>query len=601
MTKTGSRLRIGLPRGAFYPGDSRCQGDFVKIPSSGHGADRCDVLAGELARLLGMDAPAAGGDSGERFWELVLAAHGKVLMDAGFYVQDSARLVHDGDGLAALVPKIPCAPEIALELFNRLASLCDSTATGKAPVAAWLPGLQREIGKVQVPIPAASHMARAAHELGMPILEMHGSFLQVGYGANSLALTGSITENTSSIGVHFAREKAKANALLARAGFPIAEGGLVRDLPHALRCAEQLGYPVVVKPADRDGGMAVSSDIRTPGELEQAFARARSASPRVIVEKHVEGTDYRLLLHEDELLVVIERTRGGVTGNGRDTVAALLDALNADPRRGEGPNALLHKIAFDDEARLMLQRQGLTPESVPEDGRFVPLRRAANHALGGMVRLVDDIHPDNVDLARRAMKVLRLDIAGIDMLLPDVTKSWREAGGAICEVNAQPYIGEVIGKDYYKAILEKVVPGGGRIPLVLAVGAPDADTLAEIAQVPGLAIVDADGARRDGFPLSVKRMPWLTVCQAALYDCETTAALFVLDSDEPLPPLSPADRFSAALVLAPPPPGAEAILRRADTIHATEKAAPALREAGLAFTTLQPAEIAGVLKSALAA
>src|SRR5690606_21687408 len=103
---------------------------------------------------------------------------------------------------------------------------------------------------------------RAAYELEIPLLEMHGAFLQAGYGTNGVALSGSITEETSSIGVHFAREKSKANALLARAGFPIAEGGLVRDLAHAHQLAEALGYPVVVKPADRDGGMAVSSDIR---------------------------------------------------------------------------------------------------------------------------------------------------------------------------------------------------------------------------------------------------------------------------------------------------------------------------------------------------
>jgi cyanophycin synthetase len=450
-----------------------------------------------------------------------------------------------------------------------------------------------------VPLAAAALMARGAYELGMPVLVLHGAFLQAGYGASGVALTGSITENTSSIGVHLAREKSKANALLARAGFPIAEGGLVRDLAHARQRAETLGYPVVVKPADRDGGAAVSSDLRTPAELEQAFARARAASPRGMVEKHIDGTDHRLLLFGDELLVTIERTPGGVTGNGKDTVARLLDALNRDPKRGDGPNALLHRIAFDDEARLLLRRQGLTPESVPEKDRFVPLRRAANHALGGMVRLVDEVHPDNVDLARRAMRLLRLDIAGLDLILPDVTRSWRETGGAICEVNAQPYIGEVIGRDYYKAILQKLVPSGGRIPLVLAVGAPEAKTLDKLAQTPGLTIVDTAGARRAGRPLSAEGMPWPTACQAALYDRETTAALFVLDPGQPIPPLSPADRFTAALVLEPPPEGAEALLRRADTIHALDAAGPALRKAGLKFKTFQRTDVANVLATAL--
>src|SRR5690606_20137313 len=109
----------------------------------------------------------------------------------------------------------------------------------------------------------------------------------------------------------------------------------------------------------------------------------------------------------------------------------------------------------------------------------------------------------------------------------------------------------------------------------------------KLAQTPGLTIVDAEGARRDGRPLSVEGMPWLTACQAALYDRETTAALFILDPGQPMLPLSPADRFTAALALESPPEGAEALLRRADTIHALDAAGPALQKAGLKFKTFQ--------------
>ena len=599
MTEQGSGLRKRLPRGAFYPGSGRLRGDVVTVPASSFTADQCAFLASELEQWLPGAASPTSDDPLESFCELVIGAHAALIREAGFYYSEDPRLLRGGDKLSVAIPKIPSGTELAFELFERLAMLCAATALQGKPMAAWIGGLQQEIAKVALPIPAASHMARAAYELGMPLLEMHGTFLQVGYGACGVALSGSITEDTSSIGVHFAREKAKANALLARAGFPVADGGLVRDLPHALKRAEALGYPVVVKPADRDGGMAVSSDIRTPAEFEGAYARARAASPRVIVEKHIEGTDHRLLLYRDELLVALERTPGGVTGNGTDTILQLLDELNSDPKRGDGPKALLHRIVFDAEAKTMLRRQGLTLESVPEKGRFVPLRRAANHALGGMVRVVENIHPDNVDLARRAMKLLRLDIAGLDLILPDITRSWRETGGAICEVNAQPYIGEVIGRDYYQLILQKLVPNGGRIPLVLAIGAPDVAVVDELARTPGIAIADVSGARRDGHPLSVEGMPWLTACQAALYDCETAAALFVLPTNQAVPPLSPADRFTAALVLETPPEGFETLLQRADTIYAVDSAAPALRKAGIKFTKLDPAAIPTRLATAL--
>jgi len=583
----------------LYPGSGRLPGDLIRVLPTGFTAEQCELLAGELNPFLAARF-TAGGNPEEDFCRLVIGAHAALVRGAGFYLPEEAELIGGTDGLWVAVPKIPCVAELSVELFQQLLKLCASTVRQRTPAAHWIGELRQQFPKISQAVLAVSHMARATYELGLPLLEIHGAFLQAGYGATGVAVTGSITENTPSMGIHLAREKSKANALLARAGFPIAKGDLVRDLRHALHCADALGYPVVVKPADLDGGIAVSSDVRTPAELEAAFAQARAASPRVMVEKHIHGTDHRLLMFGDDLLVALERTPGGVTGNGTDTVAQLLDELNRDPKRGNGAVGLLHQISFDEEAKLMLRRQGLTLESVPEADRFVPLRRAANHARGGMVRVVEHVHPDNVDLARRAMRLLRLDIAGLDIILPDVTRSWHETGGAICEVNAQPYIGEVIGRDYYKEILQSLVPKGGRIPLVLAVGSPDAATLGRIAQTAGCAIVDAAGARRDGHPLSTEGMPWLTACQAALYDRETIAALFILDPDQPAPLVSPADRFSAALVLESPPQWAESLLRRADVIYALDAACPALSEVGLEFEMVQKVAVAEVLATALA-
>jgi cyanophycin synthetase len=584
-------LRTRPRRSTFFAGRRRLQSDVVALARPEVTEKQCALLA----RELGQEAPPSP-DLAVRFFELVIGAHAALLREAGFFFPEGAELIDvgDGSGLAVAIPKIPSGTDISAELFQRLIRLCLQSALQGTPASEWLGKLRQEVAKVPPPFLAAAHMVRAAYELGMPILEWHSVFVQVGYGKNAVALTGSITQETSSIGVHFAREKAKANMLLARAGFPIAEGGLVRDLADARAQAEALGYPVVVKPADKDGGDAVSSDIRDSAELEQAFERARAASRHVIVEKHIPGTDYRLLLYHDELLVALERTPGCVTGNGKDSVARLLERENREPHR---LNGLLYPIEFDDEARLMLARQGLTADSVPAKGQFVSLRRAANHALGGRVRKIEDMHPDNVDLARRAMRLLRLDLAGLDLILPDATRSWREAGGAICEVNAQPYIGEVYIRDVYKDILQQLVPEGGRIPLVLVVGTLDAKTVAGLAaKVPGLAVIDADGARRDGHPLSVAGMAWPLACQAALYDNQTAAALCVLDPSGPVPPISPADRFSAAFVLDALRAGAETLLRRADTIYALDPP----RRKGLKFKQLQKTELAKTLAAALA-
>jgi cyanophycin synthetase len=155
------------------------------------------------------------------------------------------------------------------------------------------------------------------------------------------------------------------------------------------------------------------------------------------------------------------------------TVEQLLAQLNADPRRGSGAQALLKHVALDDEAQGLLQSAGLTAASVPAPAQWVRLRRTANVATGGMpVSVLAQVHPDNRLLAVRAAKTLRLDLAGVDLLMPDIRRSWRDGGAGICEVNSQPSLGQITSAPVYAQILHRLVPGDGRIPILLVLGAP---------------------------------------------------------------------------------------------------------------------------------
>ncbi|HEX8469915.1 MAG TPA: Mur ligase family protein, partial [Brevundimonas sp.] len=130
-------------------------------------------------------------------------------------------------------------------------------------------------------------------------------------------------------------------------------------------------------------------------------------------------------------------------------------------------------------ARDILVRQGLTAESVPEAGRFVMLRTTANLSSGGTaVDRTDEIHPDNASIARRAALTLGLDVAGIDLLAPDITRSVRETGGGIVEVNAAPGLrmhldpSEGRARDVAGPILRMMYPPGvrARIPVLAVTG-----------------------------------------------------------------------------------------------------------------------------------
>lgn len=599
------RVRSQPLQATFYAGAGRLQTFPLALGVPQVSAEQCDFLAAQLARLgLPADTEEAAHPT-QRLCELAIGAHAALLREAAFFFPEAAQIVH-GDPergkFSIAVPKIPTGKALSADLFVKLINLCTQTASRGTAIDEWVGVLRKDLAATPESLTTAAHFARAAYELEMPMFEWRQPFMQVGYGKNGIVLSGSITQFSPSIGVHFAREKTWTNELLANAGLPVAPGVLVTDPADAREKAAAFGYPVVIKPGDRDGGTAVSSGITDPAELDQAFARARAASEKVLLEKHIDGTDYRLLFFHDELLVAIERTPGGVIGNGRDTIVRLLQDLN---RERAAVDSLLHPLAFDHEAQIMLQRAGLTTESVPEDGRFVPLRRAANHALGGSVQLAEDIHPDNLDLARRAMRLLRLDIAGLDLILPDISKSWHETGGVVCEINAQPFIGDPIKRDFYKEILQAIVPQGGRIPLVLVVGTLTPTTIAALArQIPGLAVTDARGTMRDGRPLAPKGASWQQAVQAALYDQATSAVLCVLDPARPIPMFSPADRFAAAMVLDAPEHGINAALAalvaRARHVHALEPLAPALKAAGIKSTAIQPAAVGAALTALLA-
>ena len=94
-----------------------------------------------------------------------------------------------------------------------------------------------------------------------------------------------------------------------------------------MRAAERLGYPVVVKPLDANHGRGVSLDLedrRTRCAL--AFEKAREHARSVVVESFLAGFDHRMLVVNGELIAVAKRVPGHVVGDGKHTIAELVDS-----------------------------------------------------------------------------------------------------------------------------------------------------------------------------------------------------------------------------------------------------------------------------------
>ncbi len=312
----------------------------------------------------------------------------------------------------------------------------------------------------------------AALELGIEVRRLSGRVLNLGTGASGRLFDSTLTDRTPSIGVQIARSKRMCNEVLRAAGLPVPPQHIVGSLEQALKAAQLLGFPVVVKPSDRDRGEGVAADLRGSNAVRLAYAAAAAYSREIIVERHVTGSTHRLTVWDGRLVRVTRRITAGVTGDGLSTIEQLIDRLRDDPvqrRRAARMGKVL--IELDEEAQSMLGQQGLTARSVPAPGQRVRLRRRDNVNAGGTNEQIplDQVHPDNMALALRAARLLRLDIAGIDYITEDISRSWMVCGGGICEVNAQPQIGISDTPDLYIHLLREAMPGLGRIPIELHV------------------------------------------------------------------------------------------------------------------------------------
>ncbi len=362
--------------------------------------------------------------------------------------------------------------------------------------------------------PSTASLVRAAEERGIPWLRLNEqSLVQLGHGKYQQRIQATVTGRTSHIAVELAGDKEETNKILAALGLPVPRQELVQTEEMAVRAARRLGVPVVTKPYNGNHGRGISIKLSGDEEIRAGFAAAREHSRSVIVENYVSGDDHRLLVVNGELVAATRRTPGHVVGDGTRSIAELVEIVNADPRRGVGHEKVLTKIQLDREAEMMMDRLGYTAASVPGDGEVVYLRSTANLSTGGTATDVTDIiHPDNRDMAVRAIRAIGLDVGGVDFLSTNIAESYKSIGGGICEVNAAPGFrmhvspSEGTPRDAAGPVIDMLFPAGSpaRVPIAAVTGTNGKTTtarmLAHITKMAGFTpgLTTTDGVYIDG-------------------------------------------------------------------------------------------------------
>jgi cyanophycin synthetase len=330
-----------------------------------------------------------------------------------------------------------------------------------------------------------------ARERGIPVRRFadEENAIELGTGKYIQRTLGQITGLCAVTAVQSAGDKSLTNKLLFDRGLPVPRSIEAASVKQAVAAAKRIGFPVVLKPLSGNHGRGVCINLKTPEEIEALFPVASKVarSGWVVVETYLEGKDYRILVIDDKIAGVTERVPAAVVGDGVHDIRDLIDLTNAEPNRGKPFENVLNLITIDDMVIDTLWRQGLTLADVPEKGSVIYVRQTANISTGGTsIDRTEEIHPDNALVARMAARTLGLKMAGVDIIMPDISRSVWETGGGIAEVNSgpgfrlhnRPYEGKprnVVGD-----VLDMYFPTGSpvRVPVLAVAGGEDGQTVA---------------------------------------------------------------------------------------------------------------------------
>ncbi len=329
--------------------------------------------------------------------------------------------------------------------------------------------------------PTVYALLRTSAEKGIPTFYLWDEgLMQYGYGKKLVRGIATTFDEDSHLDSDFTTRKDDCKAFLSTLGFPVPKGNIVVSEREALEIAREIGYPVAVKPVTGHKGIGVTADVQDAEELRSAFKRALNAIEenqpiRIIVEKSIKGADYRLLCINGRFVAATERRPASVVGNGHSTIEELIERENHKPARWDTPTSAMSKIQCDEAMELYLEEQGLSMDSVIDEGRTVYLRKVANLSAGGMsIDATRTVHPDNIILAQDIAQHFRLTCLGIDAIAESLSQSWKSGNFAIIEINAAPgvfmHLNPAIGEsvDVPAYILETFFKSGAeaRIPII---------------------------------------------------------------------------------------------------------------------------------------
>jgi D-alanine-D-alanine ligase-like ATP-grasp enzyme len=238
------------------------------------------------------------------------------------------------------------------------------------------------------------------------------------------------------------RTKLQARTVFAQNDIPHARGTIFLSPLKAYRFARQHGFPLVIKPDVSGFSRGSYFPITTFGELWKAAFLVKVWWPYSVIERYLEGANYRVTVVNGKIMSIIRRYPPFVDGDGSASISELIDRENA-VRQEMQLYPVIHPIPKDGKIKRHLKKKGLSLASIPASGVRVTLFNKIALAPGGVVEVIDQetVPEENKQLFLKILKLFEANIFGIDAIFEQgIEKSYREQQCIFLEVNSRPYL-----------------------------------------------------------------------------------------------------------------------------------------------------------------
>ena len=328
--------------------------------------------------------------------------------------------------------------------------------------------------------PGTRAIVNEARERNIPVINLESyNLIQLGTGKFQKRIRDSVSSDTPLLAAENSVNTFLNTLMLANAGIPVAKTMKTGVPEEAIAFWKSLNKPVTIKSSKKTSQNCIFPALNDPEVINAAFVLCKNYSDEILVQEQIPGMIFRLLIIDNKFVAASLLQQPEIIGNGKDTIARLIEKLNEEQNRQPGKKGSLDVLQPSDDMLEVLSFHGFTLDDVPEKGVKIILSNNPAIQSGALPTDVTGIvHPLNRTIAERVAEINGLKVAGIDIICADISKPIEDNQGAVIGVDMAPdlrihlYPWKGNSRDVAAPFLDMLFPENAptRIPVISVTG-----------------------------------------------------------------------------------------------------------------------------------